>query len=206
MNSAAHLQARDAAGQNRDAATDAAAFPVLKPVEEQRLAHMLSAHFESVWRVGRHMGLSSAQAEENAQEAYAIAARRLNDIESGRERAFLLGVASRLAINTRRLASQRIDRAPSTNETELPTTTTLPDELLARKQERLLLESLLQSLPEDFRQVITLFEIEELTLPEIAAALEIPLGTATSRLRRARDEFNKKLSLHAKRTTRGELR
>lgn len=206
MNSAAHLQARDGAGQNRGAATDAAAFPVLKPVEEQRLAHMLSAHFESVWRVGRHMGLSSAQAEENAQETYAIAARKLNDIEIGCERAFLLGVASRLAINTRRLASQRIERAPSTNDTELPGTTSLPDELLARKQERLLLESILQSLPEDFRQVITLFEIEELTLPEIAVALEVPLGTATSRLRRARDEFNKKLSLHAKRTTRGELR
>ena len=167
---------------------------------------MLSAHFESVWRVARHMGLGSAQAEENAQEEYAIAARKLNDIAPGSERAYLLGVASRLAINTRRLASQRIDRAPTTNETELPTTTSLPDELLARKQDRLLLESLLQSLSDEFRQVITLFEIEELTLPEIAAALEIPIGTATSRLRRARDEFNKKLSLFSKRASRGEPR
>jgi RNA polymerase sigma-70 factor (ECF subfamily) len=205
MNSAARQDTRSTEAQS-SGAVDAMAFPMLKPIEEQRLAHLLSAHFESVWRVGMHMGLSSAQAEENAQETYAVAARKLNDIVPGSERAYLLGVASRLAINTRRLASQRIDRAPTTNSTDLPTTTSLPDELLARKEERRLLESLLQLLPEDFRQVITLYEIEELTLPEIAAALEIPLGTATSRLRRARDEFNKKLILHAKRARRGELR
>jgi len=205
MSSAARRDTQDGPGQEPGNPA-AGGFPTLEPAQEQRLAHMLSAHFESVWRVGRHMGLSNAEAEENAQETYAIAARKLRDIESGSERAYLLGVASRLAINTRRLASRRIDRASTTDGPDLPTTTSLPDELLARKQDRLLLDSLLLSLADEFRQVITLFEIEELTLPEIAASLEIPLGTAASRLRRARDEFNKKLSLHAKRTSRGELR
>src|SRR5512142_2100083 len=115
MSGAARVENQDPAAQGPGSRScdDAAGFPILAPVEEQRLANMLSAHFESVWRVGRHMGLSRAQAEENAQETYAIAARKLNDIEAGRERAYLLGVASRLAINARRLASQRIDRAPT---------------------------------------------------------------------------------------------
>jgi RNA polymerase sigma-70 factor (ECF subfamily) len=166
---------------------------------------MLRAHFDAVWRVGRHMGLHPGQAEENAQEAYAVAARKLSSIEPGRERAYLLGVAARLAINTRRLASQRIERATTTDQVELLTNSSVPDELLARKQGRELLETLLLSLSEDFRQVITLYEIEELTLAEIAVALGIPVGTATSRLRRAREEFSKKLAQHAKRAHRGEL-
>jgi len=43
-----------------------------------------------------------------------------------------------------------------------------------------------------FWEVLTLYEIEELTVPEIAVALDIPEGTAASRLRRAREEFRRK--------------
>jgi DNA-directed RNA polymerase specialized sigma24 family protein len=37
------------------------------------------------------------------------------------------------------------------------------------------------------------FELEELEIPEIAAALEIPIGTVGSRLRRAREKFQEGL-------------
>ena len=42
---------------------------------------------------------------------------------------------------------------------------------------------------DELRRVLVLFEIEELTSQQIAELLEIPLGTAKSRLRRARGEF-----------------
>jgi len=41
----------------------------------------------------------------------------------------------------------------------------------------------------DLRAVFVLFELEELSTAEIAATLEIPMGTVSSRLRRAREEF-----------------
>jgi RNA polymerase sigma-70 factor (ECF subfamily) len=44
-------------------------------------------------------------------------------------------------------------------------------------------------MPSDLRMVFVLYEIEELTLPEIAVATGVRLGTLTSRLRRARAEF-----------------
>jgi RNA polymerase sigma-70 factor (ECF subfamily) len=41
----------------------------------------------------------------------------------------------------------------------------------------------------DLAEVFVLFEIEEMSSPEIASLLEIPLGTVASRLRRAREDF-----------------
>ncbi|HYJ08959.1 MAG TPA: sigma factor-like helix-turn-helix DNA-binding protein, partial [Polyangiaceae bacterium] len=47
----------------------------------------------------------------------------------------------------------------------------------------------LLSLPFEQRTVFVLYELEGFTLPQIGEALGIPLGTATSRLRRARANF-----------------
>jgi len=43
----------------------------------------------------------------------------------------------------------------------------------------------------ELRAVFVLFELEEMSTPEIADLLEIPTGTVASRLRRAREEFQK---------------
>lgn len=154
-------------------------FPALSAAQERRLASMLTAHFDSVWRAGRRMGLACAQAEENAQETFALAARKLERIESGCERAFLLGVAVRLAVNTRRCVAQRLEHV-AFNREEHDCTDTVPqaDELLVQKRQRAVLDQILQSMSDTFREVLTLYEIEELTVPEIAVALDIPEGRA----------------------------
>ena len=54
---------------------------------------------------------------------------------------------------------------------------------------RVLLDTLLEAMPIDLRTVFVLYEIEELTMIEIASVLELPSGTVASRLRRARQVF-----------------
>ena len=140
------------------------------------------------------MGLSAAQAEENAQEAYSVVARKLDRINDGRERAYLLGVAVRLAANERRRAASRMEQVASEREPyEIADALPRAEELLEQKQQRALLDQILQSMSDAFREILTLYEIEELTLPQVAVALEIPEGTAASRLRRAREEFSRKI-------------
>lgn len=169
-------------------------FPKLSPTQQYRLATMLTAHFDAVWRAGRRAGLSSPQAEENAQEAFAVCARKLDQIEVGRERAFLLGVAVRLAHNARRLVASQLELVRfDTQDNETVDGKPLAEELLARKEQLELLDRILRSLSETFREVLTLYEIHDLTLAEIATALGIPEGTAASRLRRAREEFTRKV-------------
>ena len=151
------------------------------------------------------MGLSAAQAEENAQEAYSVVARKLDRINDGRERAYLLGVAVRLAANERRRAASRMEQVASEREPyEIADALPRAEELLEQKQQRALLDQILQSMSDAFREILTLYEIEELTLPEVAVALEIPEGTAASRLRRAREEFSRKLGRLAVTVARGE--
>jgi RNA polymerase sigma-70 factor (ECF subfamily) len=205
MRDAVHLEtsrALDAVSRDKSNETN---FPVLTAEQERRLAWMLNTYFDSVWRAGRRMGLQSAQAQENAQEAFSVAARKLDCIEPGRERTFLLGVALRLAANARRRMSARIDEL-ATDSVELEALDAIPlaDELLAQRQQRSLLDRILMSMSDLLREVLTLYEIEELNLSEIAEVLEIPEGTAASRLRRAREEFSRKFGRFATRVARAK--
>ena len=198
MPDAMHIEALLAPAADPHGMGDIADFPSLTAEQERRLASMLNTHFVSVWRAGRRMGLHNAQAEENAQEVFAVAARKLTCIEPGRERAFLLGVAVRLASNARRKAALCVEPLEREAIDPMP----LAEELLAQKQQRSVLDRVLLSMSDDLREVLTLYEIEELNLPEIAEALEIPAGTAASRLRRAREDFSRRIERFTARNAR----
>ena len=58
---------------------------------------------------------------------------------------------------------------------------------LDQQRARRALAAVLAGMPDELREAFVLFEIEELTAPEAAAALGIPVGTIASRVRRARD-------------------
>ena len=68
------------------------------------------------------------------------------------------------------------------------------DDLLDQRRARALLDEVLDALPMDARAVFVLFELEEMTVPEIAALLDVPLGTAASRLRRGRELFEAEIT------------
>jgi RNA polymerase sigma-70 factor (ECF subfamily) len=155
-----------------------------------RLRRMVDGHYGAVWRTVRFLGVPDATAEDAAQQVFCIAARRLAEVTPGAERAFLLATAWRVASESRRAARRRPPPSDSdVNEVEasLPS----PEDLVDQKRARAALHSVLSAMPADLRMVFVLYEIEELTLPEIAVAVGAPLGTVTSRLRRARDEFQR---------------
>lgn len=148
-----------------------------------RIREMVDAHLGRVWSLLRRLGVASEALDDAAQQVFIVAARRVDEIEAGRERAYLHGIAVRVASEQRRAASRRERLAPSA---PLPL---LPDELLEQKRARALLDEVLDAMPFDLRAAFVLFELDELTVPEIARLLEIPEGTAASRLRRAREQF-----------------
>jgi RNA polymerase sigma-70 factor, ECF subfamily len=157
---------------------------------ETRLRRMVDGHYGAVWRTVRFLGIPDATAEDVAQQVFCIAARRLAEVTPGAERAFLLATAWRVASESRRAARRRPPTSDSdVNEIEAPLPS--PEDLVDQKRARAALQSVLSAMPADLRMVFVLYEIEELTLPEIAAAVGAPLGTVTSRLRRARDEFQR---------------
>jgi RNA polymerase sigma-70 factor (ECF subfamily) len=119
-----------------------------------------------------------------------VAARRAGDIQAGSEHSFLYGVALRVAAQESK--KQRASE-PLADLEALPKIVDLgpsPEEQLAARQARELLDDVLDGLPAELRVVFVLFELEGLEVREIAALQQVPVGTASSRLRRAREEFS----------------
>jgi RNA polymerase sigma-70 factor (ECF subfamily) len=180
---------------------------VLKaPIDEQRLAALLSRHFRSVWRTLRRLGVPAEACDDAAQHVYIVAAGRLSEIRPDSERAFLVATAVRVAANARRSRAARPEIADAVAVNAQADAAPLADELLEERRLRALLDDVLESLPDDLRTVFVLFELEELGTQQIADALGIPRGTVASRLRRAREAFQEAARrLRARLSFRGEL-
>jgi RNA polymerase sigma-70 factor (ECF subfamily) len=172
------------------AATDSSAAAPSTPVKALDLRALFTTHYGSIWRLLRRLGVRSAQLDDATQEVFWVAARRSHDVQAGSEHSFLYGVALRVASQE---AKKQRAAAPLADLAAVPAMADLgpsPEEQLVQRQARELLDEVLDALPEELRVVFVLFELEGLEVREIAAIQQLPVGTASSRLRRAREEFS----------------
>jgi RNA polymerase sigma-70 factor (ECF subfamily) len=153
-----------------------------------RLRRMVDDYVDFVARVLRNAGTPQADIDDEVQRTFITAARRLDDVRPGSEKAFLFRIALNLAAHARRTIARRrevrADEAP-----ERVDTVGTPERLTDQKRMRQLLDRILDEMEEPLRAVFVLHEFEEMSTSEVAAVLGIPRGTAASRLRRARVEF-----------------
>jgi RNA polymerase sigma-70 factor (ECF subfamily) len=163
-------------------------LPARAPVTVDRLSTMFHHHYDFVWRSVRRLGVAPDAVDDAAQEVFVVASRKLDAIEAGKEKAFLFGTAVRVASDTRR-SLQRRRQSPAPDHTEPVDAGPALDELVDQKRAREMLDELVELLPEDTRPIFVLFELEGLTMAEIASCLDLPAGTVASRLRRARELF-----------------
>jgi RNA polymerase sigma-70 factor (ECF subfamily) len=157
---------------------------------EVRFRALVDETFDFIWRSLRGMGVPADSVDDAAQQVFLVAAQKLDEIEPGRERAFLYGTAHGVAANARRARARRrevldedavrghVDAAPS------------GEALVELEERRALLDRILASMADDLREVFVLFVLEGLTAPEIAELVGVPVGTVASRLRRAREAFH----------------
>lgn len=133
-----------------------------------------------------------ADVDDLAQETFLAATRRANWHRAGiPERAWLCGIAVQLARAARR--RQRLRRflglVPALG---MPADST-PESLFESKEASRIVYSILDRLSEKRRTVFILFELQELSGQEIAAALGCPLATVKTRLFHARRDFEQEL-------------
>ena len=166
---------------------DAAAFRILMQRHNQRL-----------FRMARSILRDSADAEDAVQDAYVLAFTRIDQF---RQAASLGTWLSRIVLNEafRRLRQRKdmsgLDghddisgKAPIAQVIPFPGAQgqTTPEEDAARAEIRRVLERAIDTLPDMFRVVFVLREIEQMSVEETAACLDIPVGTVKTRLHRAR--------------------
>jgi RNA polymerase sigma-70 factor, ECF subfamily len=176
-----------------DTAVSMPSVETARPADStQRLHALVNKHFDFVWRSVRRLGVRDGDADDAAQKVFLVVAQKLALIEPGSEQAFLFSTAMRVASHVRR--DYRLAREAGANDfDQLTDSRPLADELTDRYRARKLVDSVLEDMPMELRAALVLYEVEEMTTPEVAATLGIPLGTAASRLRRAREEFEKRV-------------
>lgn len=155
-----------------------------------RLSRAFEENSVFIWRSLRRLGVSREAADDATQQVFLVAARRMHEISEGKERAFLFQSAMRIGMQMRRelaVAGGRVDDDDTLLERADPSLR--PDDALEQQRSLRLLGEVLETMPIERRAVLILYEIEGITMTEIASLLQIPLGTVASRLRCAREDF-----------------
>jgi RNA polymerase sigma-70 factor (ECF subfamily) len=171
----------------------ATTFLALRRTEarDDRVRAVVDAHYDGLWRFLRRLGVPESHAEDAVQQVLMVFVRRAPAVASEVDRSFVYGTALRVASDYRR----RIDR-----EREVPDGAALMDrphcgpdaeQQLGRVELLRCLDRVLDSLAPDLRTIFVLAEIEEMTMAEISELLGLPAGTVASRLRRARELFER---------------
>jgi len=162
---------------------------VSRPSErDTRLRAMVDRYLDFVARVLRNAGTPEAEVDDDVQRTFIAVANRLDDVRPDAEKSFLLQTALRMAAHARRTLARRREVHDSDAQLRLQTPLQ-PEQMLDQKRARELLDDVLAEMSLELRTVFVLYELEELSMTEIAAALRIPQGTVASRLRRARADF-----------------
>lgn len=153
------------------------------------VAQVVAQHSRFIWCLLRRLGVRVSCLDDATQQVFIVTARRLEDVPEGRERAFLCGTAIRVASNYRRADGAYGARHSETSLEEIQSSAPNSEALLEQIQARRMLDTVLDSMTQDLRTVFVLTEVEGLTAPEVAVIVDAPIGTVSSRLRRAREQF-----------------
>ena len=168
--------------------------------EGPRLRTLFDEHGAFVCRSLRLLGVPEPDLDDVLQEVFLVVHQRLPDYEErGSVRAWLYSICTRVTSAHRRKVGRRREHITA----ELPEATVAPTqhERVIDHEALALGQRLLQRLPQEQRDVFWLYEVEDVPMAEIAQALDCPLQTAYSRLRKARQRILAEVQLAAAKGT-----
>lgn len=159
-------------------------------------------YFDFVWSTARRLGVDAESMDDVVQEVFIVIHARLDTLERPEAlRSWIYGVVRRTVSTYRRARQTRPSANAGSDFThEMAFGGPTPLEQAETNAAWQLLNALLSELDEPKREIFSLVELDELSVREAAEALEIPVNTASSRLRIARQAFDAALARHEART------
>jgi RNA polymerase sigma-70 factor (ECF subfamily) len=160
-------------------------------------------HLDAAYNLARWLLRDDRDAEDVTQDSMLRAYRFFDGFRGANAKAWLLAIVrnasyswlTRKRLNTSVVGADVSPRADDADPADAAATEETPESLLATKVELAALQGSLDELPVEYREVLVLRELEELSYKEISVAVDIPLGTVMSRLARARALLQRKLAL-----------
>ncbi len=193
-NSAARTEPTDARPElvNRSSTTSVPSF-----------ADVYNTYLNFVWSITRCLGVDNDDVDDVVQEIFVVIYKRLHTVEQPESlRSWVYGIIRRVAGRYHRarrtilLNTGNVNVEPEMLQPEWST----PQGMAEQSEQVRLIWGFLEKLEAPKREVFILTELEEMTAPEIAEAIGVPLNTVYSRLRAARQELEEALQRHHART------
>ena len=152
------------------------------------LAELFREHVSYVVHTLRRLGVREADLEDVAHDVFLVVHRKLGDYDPARPiKPWLFGIAMRVALGYRRRAGHQ--REVLVDEVHDAGEGARADATLEQERRRRMVHAALEAIQDQRKQVFILHDLDGVAMPDIAAALGIPLNTGYSRLRLARQEF-----------------
>ena len=140
-------------------------------------------HLDAAYNLARWLSRSPADADDIVQDAMLRAFRAFDGFRGGDARAWLLAIVRNCWLSagraTRRRGHTMLDDGMADAGPD-------PEETAIQSGHQRRLEAMIARLPDDFREVLILREIQDMSYREIAEIIGAPIGTVMSRLARAR--------------------
>jgi RNA polymerase sigma-70 factor (ECF subfamily) len=151
------------------------------------LAELIDRHYALVYRYAYRLSGSAADAEDLTQQTFLQAQAKFDQLrDSSQGKNWLCAIVRNAYLRSLRtpVRTLSLDASP-----EPCTVLPCPEEI-----DPLALQTALDELPEEFRTPLVLFYFEEFTYKDIAAQLDVPIGTVMSRLARGKAHLRRRLA------------
>jgi RNA polymerase sigma-70 factor (ECF subfamily) len=150
-------------------------------VADDLMRGLVVNYFDFVWRVLRRLGVPEFVAEDAAQDVFIIADRKTRETWPDNEKSYLFAIAIRVASDKRQAEKRRHDMLDTDDWSRIADTAPGPDVILDARRARSVADEIVQSIPFEPRIVFVLFELESMTMLEIAEMLDIPSVASRAR-------------------------
>jgi RNA polymerase sigma-70 factor (ECF subfamily) len=165
------------------------------PDKFSRFERAILPHLDAAYNLARWLMRNEDEAADAVQDACLRALRFIGGFRGGDGRVWLLAIVrntcySRLKRGVIRESETEFDDEIHSHQDETPT----PEDLLERSSDSETLRHALEALPEEFREVVVMRELEGMAYKEIADIARVPIGTVMSRLARARKRLQQALT------------
>ena len=166
--------------------------------KEQRFQVMLLPHLNSAFNLARWLTRSHHDAEDVVQEAYLRAFKFFDSFHGEDGRVWLLGIVRNTFYTWYQQNKTQAQNTPFEEELHsikieddaiAQSAGNNPEALLMQKDSQRQMQQALESLSVEFREVMVMRELEELSYKQIAGIIGTPIGTVMSRLGRGRKQL-----------------
>jgi RNA polymerase sigma factor (sigma-70 family) len=166
--------------------------------EQSRLKKFEKAifpHLDAAYNLARWLTRNEQDAEDVVQEAYLRAFKFFDNFRGDDGRPWLLTIVRNTYYTWWQHEKAHEITVPFDDELDSIGSESLnPEAIFLQHIDNQLLKQALENLPVEFREVLVLRELEDLSYKQIAHIINIPLGTAMSRLARARKRLQQELT------------